>query len=213
MRMLPSRVAYDLWAESYPATAHNPLMEAEQRVVIERLRGIRATCALDVGSGSGRCVSLLAATGATVTAVDLSMAMLRRNGHSRRVCSDACSLPIASGSVDLVNASLMAGDIEALTPWLAELARVLAPGGQLLYSDFHSSWATRGWQRTFRTPAGEECALPRAPHEISDHTDALIVAGFRVLAVDEIRLPARGRRLLQLLKPRQEPVAVLFHAQ
>ena len=34
------------------------------------------------------------------------------------------------------------------------MARVLTVGGHLVYSDFHPSWAQRGWTRTFRDAAG-----------------------------------------------------------
>ena len=34
------------------------------------------------------------------------------------------------------------------------MARVLAAGGHLVYSDFHPSWAQRGWSRTFRAADG-----------------------------------------------------------
>ena len=44
--MLAPRAAYELWAETYPAVAHNPLMRAEQSVVepvLARARATRAT--------------------------------------------------------------------------------------------------------------------------------------------------------------------------
>ena len=81
--MLPARDAYELWAESYPPVAHNPLMRAEQDVVEPLLARIRATRALDVGTGSGRYLPLLSATGASaVVGVDFSLAMLRRRAAS-----------------------------------------------------------------------------------------------------------------------------------
>jgi malonyl-CoA O-methyltransferase len=51
---LEPRAAYDLWADSYPAVAHNPLMRVEQSVVEPILFQLRALRALDVGTGSGR---------------------------------------------------------------------------------------------------------------------------------------------------------------
>lgn len=213
MRMLSSRAAYELWAESYPPTAHNPLMLAEERVVVARLHNIRASRALDLGTGSGRCVPLLARTGARVIALDLSMGMLHRNAHAHRICGDARALPFATGSFDLINASLMAGDIQSLGPWLSELARVLAPGGQLIYSDFHSSWTERGWQRTFYTPTGEECALPRAPHNLADHRTALEDAALTLRSIDDVRLEPTGRWRFRALRHRSSAVAVVIHAQ
>src|SRR5262249_13570977 len=147
--------AYELWAETYPAQAHNPLMAAEQAVVARILGGIVAKRALDVGTGSGRYMPVLAATGASVVGIDRSMPMLSRcEPGGRPICADACHLPFRRGAFDLVNASLMVGDVAALPAWTREMARVLAPQGHLVYSDFHPTWSERGWQRTFRTADG-----------------------------------------------------------
>ena len=99
------REAYELWAATYPPVAHNPLMRVEQAAVEALLARIRATRALDVGTGSGRYVPLLKATGASaVLGLDFSLAMLRRgNGEPGRVCGDACRLPFSRGAFDLIN--------------------------------------------------------------------------------------------------------------
>ena len=103
---LEPRAAYELWADSYPAVAHNPLMRAEQEVVGPLLAHTRASRALDVGCGSGRYLPPLASTGAaTVVGVDFSMAMLTRGvqapdrqEQAPRVCADACRLPFRRGA-------------------------------------------------------------------------------------------------------------------
>ncbi len=187
--MLPAREAYELWADTYPPVAHNPLMRVEQEVVEPLLSHIRATRALDVGSGSGRYVPLLQDTGASaVVAVDFSLAMLRR-GHTGpgRVCGDACRLPFRRGAFDLINASLMVGDIVDLGVWSREMARVLSTGGHLVYSDFHPSWAQRGWSRTFRSNDGVLHDVSFNPHTIDEHLASLEQAGFRVRTIREPR--------------------------
>lgn len=199
---LRPRDAYELWAPSYPAFAHNPLMRVEQAVVAAVLAQLRASRALDVGTGSGRYLPLLAATGARmVVGVDFSMAMLTRTptppagdwpprsvfGRPRRLCADACQLPFRRGAFDLINASLMVGDVADLRHWCAEMGRLLAPGGHLVYSDFHPSWAQHDWSRTFRGPDGELREISFHPHSIDDHLTALADAGFRVQAIREPR--------------------------
>ena len=68
-------------------------MRVEQDVVQRLLARIRATRALDVGTGSGRYLPLLRATGASaVVGVDFSLAMLARaagasRGAARRICA------------------------------------------------------------------------------------------------------------------------------
>jgi malonyl-CoA O-methyltransferase len=215
---LSAREAYELWAESYPPLAHNPLMRIEQDVVGPLLAHIRARRALDVGTGSGRYVPMLKATGAaTVLGVDFSLAMLRRGAEAPgRVCGDACRLPFKRAAFDLVNASLMVGDIADLGAWTREMARVLATGGQLVYSDFHPSWVQRGWSRTFKSADGATHDICFNPHAIDDHLAALERAGFSVRAIREPRFnPTHGEEpgILAFRRRWGNPqVVVVFHA-
>jgi malonyl-CoA O-methyltransferase len=216
---LSAHDAYDLWADTYPPVAHNPLMRAEQQVVEPLLSHICARRALDVGTGSGRYLPLLQATGASpVVGLDFSLAMLRRgHGTSGRVCGDACRLPFARASFDLINASLMVGDIADLGVWSREMARVLALRGHLVYSDFHPSWVQRGWSRTFCGADGTTHDVAFHPHTIDDHLTALEQAGLRVRAISEPRLDAsRDDRepTLRMFRRRVEnpQVLIVVHA-
>ncbi len=192
MQLLSGRAAYDRWADTYPAVAHNPLMRIEQSIVEPMLGQIRAARALDVGSGSGRYVPLLEATGASrIVALDFSFAMLARGGGERRVCADACRLPFRRAAFDVINASLMVGDVADLRSWACEMARVLARGGHLVYSDFHPSWAQRGWSRTFRAADGADYDVSFHPHTIDDHLEVLEQAGFEVRTIREPRFSSR----------------------
>jgi ubiquinone/menaquinone biosynthesis C-methylase UbiE len=73
------RATYDTWADTYPNVAHNLLMRLEQEIVESILMALRPSRALDVGTGSGRYLPVLARAGARrVVGADFSMAMLRR---------------------------------------------------------------------------------------------------------------------------------------
>ena len=215
-KALARRAAYELWADTYPAIAHNPLMRAEQEVVQPLLARLRARCALDVGTGSGRYLPLLSSTGAAaVIGVDSSFAMLARVSPGRtRLCADACRLPFRRGTFDLINASLMVGDVADLAGWSREMARALSFGGHLVYSDFHPSWAQYGWSRTFRAADGEVHEIPFHAHSIDDHLTALRASGFRVLAIREPRFKDDADPAVKAFRRRwRNPrVIVVFHA-
>jgi SAM-dependent methyltransferase len=210
---LAPRDAYALWAESYPPAPHNAVMRAEQAVMAPMIAAARPGRALDVGTGTGRYLAVLAAAGAkTVVGADLSIDMLRRHeGRPARICADARRLPFRGGSFDCVVSSLMLGDIETPAAWIGEIARLLAPGGHLVYSDFHPSWRAEGWERTFQTRDGRCFRIPYHPHTIGAHLDALGAHGFHVITIREPRLqgadaPAPDDRRGRL------PVIVAFHA-
>jgi malonyl-CoA O-methyltransferase len=206
-RRLTPQEAYGLWADTYPPWPHNPLMQAEQSVVVPLIAAAQPRRALDVGTGTGRCLPLLAAAGARlVVGVDLSPVMLERGRRGRgpapfMICADACRLPFFDASFDVVSSSLMAGDVEDLGGWLREASRVLARGGSLIYSDFHPSWAERGWQRTFRTTDGQLFELPYRPHTIEQHLALLESASLGIRTIREPRVSAGTA-----------PVVAVFHA-
>jgi malonyl-CoA O-methyltransferase len=110
-------------------------------------------------------------------------------------------LPFADASFDLISSSLMVGDVADLDGWVSEAARVLTPGGHLVYSDFHPSWATNRWQRTFRTADGRSFEVAYFSHTLADHVTALEGRSFDIRAVREPRLTLGD-----------VPVAIVFHA-
>lgn len=202
-RVVSMEEGYARWAPLYPPHPHNPVMQAESAIVERLVRTAAPRRALDVGTGTGRNLAVLASAGARfVVGVDLSRAMISRGARSHaRVCGDACRLPFSASAFDVVCSSLMCGDVADLDAWLGEATRVLAPGGHLVYSDFHPSWHRRGWRRTFVGDDRRSYELPLFPHAIEEHHHHLLGHDLEIRSVHE-----------PMLDGGDTPILAIFHA-
>ena len=104
---------------------------------------------LDVGTGEGQVARLAVRGGATVVAgVDPTWAQLamaaQRGGGPRYARAEAAALPFRAGAFDAVVACLVFEHIEAPDQAIAEVARVLAPGGRFLFFLNHPLLQTPG---------------------------------------------------------------------
>jgi malonyl-CoA O-methyltransferase len=192
--ILPPAEAYALWASSYPAHAHNPLMQAEERAMLGLLPdSLRGQAVLDAGCGSGRYILHALQRGATrVTGVDLSPEMLARAraelGGARAEVQlrqgRLTALPVDDGWANLTICGLVVGHLENLAAALAELRRATRPGGTLLCSDVHPIGHALGWLRDFK--AGDRhYAVRHTPHLYSDWHAACAASGLRIERVLE----------------------------
>lgn len=194
-RPLPVDVltGYAHWAAHYPAEAHNPLMEIEQQAMLSLLPSTLAgQICLDLACGSGRYALLLHSRGAkTVAGLDYSANMLAQAAGmglgGKLARGRFSSLPFPAHSVDLITCGLAVGHEQDLRGTLAEAARVLRPGGVLIYSDLHPAGALAGWRRTFTTERGA-FELEHHLHLPRDHQRACQQAGLLIEAMLEPRL-------------------------
>jgi ubiquinone/menaquinone biosynthesis C-methylase UbiE len=95
---------------------------------------------IDVGAGTGLYRTIWPSAGVRYVCLDLDELKLRgfRARHSdAAVRGDAARLPFAAGCADAVACTLMSHhlDEDQLTAMLREVARVLKPGGTLLFAD------------------------------------------------------------------------------
>lgn len=181
--------AYELWARDYPPVPHNALMRAEQAALLALWPDVAGARALDLASGSGRYALLLQQRGAaSVVATDLSAAMLARSPVAARVRADMMELPFAAASFDVIASGLAVGHAPSLAGWLREAARVLAPGGTLLYSDFHPDAARAGMTRSFTDAARHRHELLHGLYDPADHRAAAAGAGLAVETLVELRV-------------------------
>ena len=195
--------AYDLWARTYPPRPHNPLMEIEHEHVLALLPDVRGRTVLDAGCGSGRYLRALGERGAKAIGMDLSPAMLARAKESaaRIARADLRALPFDAMSIDLVVCGLALGDFGEIELALSEIARVLRPGGHVIYSVVHPAGEADGWSRTFETD-GRQLAIQSFWHSLDRHRHACAAAG---LAIDDWREPALndGRRAVLVVRARR----------
>jgi malonyl-CoA O-methyltransferase len=179
---------YERWAPGYEAEPHNPLMEVEQQAMRARLPELPGAVVLDLACGSGRFARLAARAGAhQVVALDSSPAMLARVESAARVRADMTHLPFRNATFDAVLSGLALGHASDLALCVFEIARVLRPGGRLLYSDFHPEATRLGLRRSFRDRNGALHSLPPDGYPVARHHAALRDAGFTGIELHEIR--------------------------
>ncbi|WP_205471942.1 class I SAM-dependent methyltransferase [Nocardioides sp. SYSU D00038] len=182
-----SQVA-DGWADLWGGFA-DPVRE----VLVREAEVGPGTRVLDAGTGSGELLPVLAATGAEVTGADpaAGMVALARRRHPVVVRAGLERLPFADASFDvvtMVNALQLAGDTGSA---LAEVARVLAPGGRV---------AVSGWAEAERNDVdaieaalaaddGERPADGGPLRRPGGLEEALAAAGFGVLAAGMVDAP------------------------
>jgi malonyl-CoA O-methyltransferase len=189
IKELEVKEAYAAWAPTYSPRSHNPLMELEQRAMLELLPDPAGKAALDLACGTGRYLATLIARGATsVVGLDISPEMLTRARTNSRclVQADLRWLPMANSSFDLAVCGLAVGHVADLRDVMIEIGRVLVSGGIVVYSDFHPFGSLVGWKRTFRAQDGRQYAVRHHTNLYADHHAACRAAG---LVIEEVREP------------------------
>jgi len=97
--------------------------------------------ALDVACGTGDIAFALADRGARVIGLDVTHRMLqlarRKRPHAALVTGDMMALPFGDAQFDIVTTGYGIRNVPVIDLAIAEIARVLRPGGTLLSLDFN----------------------------------------------------------------------------
>lgn len=215
----PTDTAHEAWDESWRSQAGRAeWLEPEAEVVdfAARLRLEGARTALDLGCGVGRHALALARLGFETAAVDASeagLAELARAAQTIGVTVDArrsrmTRLPFADASFDYVLAwnVIYHGDRDVVAATVAEIARVLKPGGHyqgtmLTLRNRHCGVGTEVAPGTWVDPTADDDKVH--PHFYCDAAGlARLFTGFEILtlAQDEMGRPGHWHWRLTLQK-------------
>jgi SAM-dependent methyltransferase len=209
---------YDSFAEAYAASNETSLVNAHyERPAMLALAGdVAGRRILDAGCGSGPLFAALRDRGAIVTGIDKSAGMVEL--ARRRLGDDAdllvaelgSPLPFPDGTFEDVTASLVLHYLEDWGPALAELRRVLKPGGRLIVSVNHP-FTENLWHReagldpdyfvtynyTVEWTVGGQTGLLRFwTRPLHGMTDAFTAADFRISVISEPAVAADTPREL-----------------
>jgi len=161
---MAAKQLFDDWPERYDSWFETPLggavLACETDLVLDLLQPAPGERILDAGSGTGIFSSTFLSRGATVTGLDISLAMLVRAKATLRgkayqgVAADLLSLPFADQSFDK---SVSVTAIEFVTDEkaaVAELFRVTRKGGVIVVATLNSlsPWAVQRKAKARRDP-------------------------------------------------------------
>ncbi|MCY4624830.1 MAG: class I SAM-dependent methyltransferase [Chloroflexi bacterium] len=143
------RAQYAAWAAGYDAPG-NPMVMAEEPIVHSLLASYPVGMVLDAACGTGRHVAYLSSLGHEVIGIDCTPEMLdvakAKTPAARFETADLLALPLPDNAVDLAVCTLALTHFTHLGQPLAELARVVRPGGRVVLSDVHPFMVMLGSQ-------------------------------------------------------------------
>ncbi len=142
----------DWWQREFTDGVDPEYTEQIIPLIAEGLAGCHRV--LDVGTGEGQIARHLAQRGHSVTGVDPVMGQVAEatarptdpdaTGTARYALAGAADLPFADGSFDGALACLVFEHIDQVDEAIAEVARVLKPGGRFLFLLNHPLLQTPG---------------------------------------------------------------------
>lgn len=184
--------AYDRWASNYDRDA-NATRDLDAKVLRESGLDLAGRAVLEIGAGTGKNTEWIAAHAASVTALDLSDAMLthaRARVRGTDVQFIRCDLrepwPVANESVDVAIGNLVLEHIDDVGHVFAEVARVLRPSGVAYFAELHPERQQRGSQAQFTDEAsGTRVFVPAFIHSRDEFAHAAQLGGLDVVAWGE----------------------------
>jgi ubiquinone/menaquinone biosynthesis C-methylase UbiE len=149
--------AYDRWSHRYDNQPENLLLVLDEQLFCEMLNGTTLTgkVIIDIGCGTGRhWEKVLDKNPAKLSGYDVSAGMLdilrqKYPGAGAYLLTDERLYELGTGTCDRIISTLTIGYIPDITSALTEWCRVLRPGGEIIFTDYHPEALARGAKRTF----------------------------------------------------------------
>ncbi len=202
---------YDTFGEAYAIETEHSLINAyyTRPALLDLAGDVAGRKILDAGCGAGPLAASLRERGAQVSGFDFSATMVelarKRLGADAdlRVADISQPLPYADQQFDDVIVALVLHYLEDWTAPLAELRRIIRPGGRLilavnhpvLYKFVHPEgnyFAVERWSEEY-TFNGQKGVLEYWHRPLHAMTDDFAKAGFRLSVVSEPH-PAEGAK-------------------
>jgi len=207
---------------------------------------------LDAGCGEGHNTRMFARRGARITGVDLSAKMIEFAraeeireplGIRYQRASYTNLADFNANSFDAVISTMALMDGPDFHGAMREIARVLRPGGTLVYSILHPCFATKGWGwitdasgiaikftvadyfndeawidrwKFGHAPNAEQVekfAIPRFDRTLSDYINPVIAAGLRLEEIREPRAPESACELYETFKKFRQHIPLFFYVR
>ncbi|MGW1147233.1 class I SAM-dependent methyltransferase [Streptomyces sp. NPDC002454] len=185
---LDEAAGYASWAKLYDSLPSSYL-EVEEPIVHRLLDAGPVGTALDAACGTGRTTVALTSRGYRTIGVDQSPQMVEQ---ARRKAPEAEfrlgrleQLPVDDASVDLAVSTLALTHQPALGPAVAELARVVRPGGRVIVTDLHPFVITLQGQCLFVHGDDHLAFVRNHVHLPGRYIEAFSAAGLTVRACYE----------------------------
>jgi ubiquinone/menaquinone biosynthesis C-methylase UbiE len=202
---------YDRFSETYERERHHGYHRLIDELELELVRRYgQGRDVLEAGCGTGLLLRDTASFARTAVGLDLSRGMLSsaRQRGLRVVQGSLTDVPLPSASVDLVYSMKVLAHVPPIREAVAELARVVRPGGHLLL-EFYNPWSLRYLAKRLGGPA--PIAANTTDHDVFTRYDTAAQAG-AYLGPDLELVGVRGVRVVTPTSSvfRVAPLARLF---
>lgn len=192
--------AYERWAPTYDADP-NPHTALEYDAVLEAVSPAEGDKLLDAACGTGRYTKAFRAAGAEVVGVDFSNAMLtiarKKVPGIQFVEADiAKTLPFSDGRFTKINCAQALKHVKNLEPVMAEFARLLRPGGLLVFSVTHPDMDWTGYELDFEPGFILSLESDVFHHELPYYQTVLEDAGLTLIDVVALHVSEKIAHLL-----------------